>query len=209
MHAVRNIQARFLSYFLCSLFAFTYAAMPRCRGHLTNASAILPTLILSIKQKINRELKNKNIKLVWTGIRKISEFYVTQSDKPSLYKESNRELSKRWAPDEPVHDCVALDIVSDYLVTLPCNTELEFICQNNGFPIYPVTETLICPEEWLFFYQLPVSRKKCIRPFIRSKNIDDAEETCLKSGSNIADLQDYFFLAYIHEYLEYSRFWIT
>ncbi|GIY80897.1 adhesion G-protein coupled receptor G6 [Caerostris darwini] len=141
-----------------------------------------------------QELKNKNIKLVWTGIRKISEFYVTQSDKPSLYKESNRELSKRWAPDEPVHDCVALDIVSDHLVTHPCNTELEFICQNNGFPIYPVTETLICPEEWLFFYQLPVSRKKCIRPFIRSKNIDDAEETCLKSGSNIADLQDYFSL---------------
>ncbi|GFU45468.1 adhesion G-protein coupled receptor G6 [Nephila pilipes] len=138
------------------------------------------------------EFESKGINRIWIGIKKMSGFYLSSSYQPSLYKESVREWGKKWHDEEPVHDCVALDISLGHLITLPCSTELQFVCQNNGFPIYPVTETLSCPDDWLFIYHLPMNRKKCIKAFKRSKTIDDAEFTCWDLGSTVADLEDYF-----------------
>ncbi|GFR08937.1 adhesion G-protein coupled receptor G6 [Trichonephila clavata] len=139
-----------------------------------------------------QEFESKGINLIWVGIKKMSGFYLSLSDQPSLYKESFREWGKKWDDEEPLYDCVALDISAGHLVTHPCSTELEFVCQNNGFPVYPVTETLACPDDWVFVYHLPVNRKKCIKGFKRNKIIDDATETCSDLGSTVADLEDYF-----------------
>ncbi|GBN45897.1 hypothetical protein AVEN_187600-1 [Araneus ventricosus] len=137
------------------------------------------------------DFRRKGVELIWIGVRRISGFYVSLVEE-KLYKESTKHWGKKWAEDEPVHNCVALHLSAGHLVTRPCTTELEFVCQNNGFPVYPVAETLACPEDWLMFYQLPVTRKKCIKPFKRSKAVDNSLETCSKFDSNVAEYEDYF-----------------
>ncbi|KAG8200819.1 hypothetical protein JTE90_006399 [Oedothorax gibbosus] len=108
----------------------------------------------------------------------------------SKFKEKEKESESEKSLAIPVFDCVALDTSTGELVTLDCSTKLEFICENNGFPIYPVRETLACPDSWSFFYQLPFSRKKCIRAFT-SHSPSEAENTCLAHGSEIANTADY------------------
>ncbi|XP_055937332.1 uncharacterized protein LOC129966790 isoform X1 [Argiope bruennichi] len=139
------------------------------------------------------DFRRKGVDLIWIGIRRISGFYVSiAEEKP--YKESIKQWGKKWGEDEPFHDCVALHLSAGYLVTRPCATELEFVCQNNGFPVYPVVETLACPEDWFMFYQLPMASKKCIKPFKRSKAIDNSLETCSKYESNVAEDEVYYAL---------------
>ncbi|GBO35298.1 hypothetical protein AVEN_74352-1 [Araneus ventricosus] len=123
-----------------------------------------------------------------------------------IHRENGDNNSLGWAKGEPVHDCVALDIASGNLITLPCATELAFVCQNTGFPVYPVSGTLACPNNWLFYYHSPMTREKCIRPFSfhPETSFMDQSEACSNIGGTVADTADY-----TNSYNYFSRLNIT
>ncbi|GBO05404.1 hypothetical protein AVEN_264005-1, partial [Araneus ventricosus] len=107
---------------------------------------------------------------------------------------NNSEQAPQWEVDEPIHECVALNISSGHLVTQKCDTELEYVCQNFGFPVYPISKSLACPKEWLLFYQLPVGNLHCIKLFAGPANgpgVLNETSTCLELGSRVANLQDF------------------
>ncbi|CAL1269308.1 unnamed protein product [Larinioides sclopetarius] len=150
------------------------------------------------------DFKKEGVNLVWIGIRKLDGFYTSLSNYPCLFKESDRERGMQWANNEPIYDCVALDILSRKLVTRSCSTQLAFVCQNNGFPIYPVANTLACPEDWLLFYHADMEEdkgrkknivmKNCIRAF---KRIDQyTEQACSNIKSTKVDDDGYYITLY-------------
>ncbi|CAL1285037.1 unnamed protein product [Larinioides sclopetarius] len=148
---------------------------------------------------------------VWIGIKRTSSRtseskYFRISNYPELFTENGDDNSVGWAKGEPVHDCVALDIASGNLITLPCATELAFVCQNTGFPVYPVSGTLACPRSWLFYYHSPMIREKCIRPFSfhPETSFMDQTEACSNIGGIVADTADY-----TNSYNYFSRLNIT
>ncbi|GBM80750.1 hypothetical protein AVEN_96416-1 [Araneus ventricosus] len=105
------------------------------------------------------DFKKEGVNLVWIGIRKLSGFYTSLSNYPSLFKESDGERGMQWADDEPIYDCVALDISSGKLVTRSCSTQLAFVCQNNGFPIYPVSNKMKAGQEEMRVAQAGLEQK--------------------------------------------------
>ncbi|GBO23453.1 hypothetical protein AVEN_260056-1, partial [Araneus ventricosus] len=123
-----------------------------------------------------------------------------------IHRENGGNNSLGWAKGEPVHVCVALDIASGNLITLPCATELAFVCQNTGFPVYPVSGTLACPNSWLFYYHSPMTREKCIRPFSfhPETSFMDQSEACSNIGGTVAVTADY-----TNSYNYFSRLNIT
>ncbi|KAF8763738.1 Adhesion G-protein coupled receptor G6 like protein [Argiope bruennichi] len=143
------------------------------------------------------DYKKEGINLIWIGIQKLSGYYTSLSNYPSLFKESNEVWGRQWAGGEPIYDCVALDISTGNLVTRSCSTRLEFVCQNNGFPVYPIANTLACPEGWLFYYHIDMDMKKCIRVFKRRDYRQDTEEECKKIGATAAEVDGYIEL-YAH-----------
>ncbi|KAF8764008.1 hypothetical protein HNY73_022131 [Argiope bruennichi] len=148
---------------------------------------------------------------VWTGIKRTPNgtfrgFYLKTSNYPELFTEDTDDDGfDQWAKGEPVHDCAAWIIESGHLITLPCETKLEFVCQNTGFPVYPVSGTLACPQSWLFYYHSPVTSKKCIRPFsFHPGTFMDQSEACSNIGGTVADIA-----VYLMSYNYLSRLNIT
>ncbi|KAF8788438.1 hypothetical protein HNY73_009937 [Argiope bruennichi] len=103
--------------------------------------------------------RNESIDIIWIGIRKKLGFYIVEAPVESVLKNASA-LGFGWEAEEPLHECVALNISSGRLVTRDCYNEHEYICQNAGFPVYPISNSLACPKEWLFYYQY--LRKDCI-----------------------------------------------
>ncbi|GBM61214.1 hypothetical protein AVEN_241593-1 [Araneus ventricosus] len=131
------------------------------------------------------------LSLIWIGIRKRLGFYTVRAPVEYVFKiKNNSEQVLEWGNEEPVHDCVALNISSGHLVTQNCYTNLEYVCQNFGFPVYPVSKSLACPKEWLFFYQRQVGMLNCIQVF-KSQPGRNAAATCLELRSQVADLRDF------------------
>ncbi|GBM99274.1 hypothetical protein AVEN_80606-1 [Araneus ventricosus] len=134
--------------------------------------------------------RNRGVGLIWIGIRKRLGFYTVRAPVEYVFKPwSSTEVAREWEAKEPIHECVAFNIYSASVVTRNCTTELEYVCENFGFPVYPVSKSLACPKEWLFFYQRKFGKSNCIKLFqTRGRN---ATATCLELGSQVADLRDF------------------
>ncbi|GBM76697.1 hypothetical protein AVEN_196961-1, partial [Araneus ventricosus] len=138
------------------------------------------------------ELRQRDVDLIWIGIRKKLGFYIAEAPVEYVFKESKKApMGLMWKDGEPIHECVALHIYSGYLVTQNCSTELEYVCKNYGFPLYPVSKSLACPRDWQFFYHLPMGSLPCIKVF-KSLPERNATATCLELGGQVTDVGDFY-----------------
>ncbi|GBM04012.1 hypothetical protein AVEN_99205-1 [Araneus ventricosus] len=168
------------------------------QAHESCISEFSYILTMDINSSMVEDLIERGIDFIWTGIIYDKGFYVSISNhnQQRLFKESDQEWGQKWAENEPIHECVSLNIVSGTLVTRTCDTQLAYVCQNNGFPlpIYPITISLACPKDWFFFYLVPLTEKHCVKPFkANSASTDSTEgkEFCLKIAEDVAQNKDY------------------
>ncbi|GBM80830.1 hypothetical protein AVEN_33436-1 [Araneus ventricosus] len=89
------------------------------------------------------DFRNRGVNLIWLGIRKRLGNYIVEGNVEHVFNlwTSNYQGWK-WEGKELSHDCFAFNISSGYMVTQNCNTELEYVCENFGFPVYPLSKNL-------------------------------------------------------------------
>ncbi|CAL1268778.1 unnamed protein product, partial [Larinioides sclopetarius] len=152
-----------------------------------------------IPKSLFEDFRKRGVNLVWIGIKKRLEFYTVRAPMEYVFKAwNNSERAPDWEEGEPIHECVAMNISSGLLVTRDCDTELEYVCLNFGFPVYPVSKSLACPKKWLLFYQRQFGKLNCIRLFkTLGRNTTAA---CLEQRSQVTDLQEFLdFYSYMSQ----------
>ncbi|XP_035222353.1 uncharacterized protein LOC118195202 isoform X2 [Stegodyphus dumicola] len=91
------------------------------------------------------KLQEKDVKIMWIGIRREAGFYIKRHPKPELFQESTK-WGFKWEDIELEHDCVALNVTSGLLFTLPCSKPLMFTCQSLDTEPYP-EKSIICEDD--------------------------------------------------------------
>lgn len=130
--------------------------------------------------------------LIWIGIRKIAGFYSWVTFTPRIFRlKSYPSWGNKWSSEnEPIHDCVALNIKTGDLETRPCSLSLPYMCMNQGLSTVPMT-TPLCPPEWKFTYVLDSERgSSCFRRFERKK-YSDALQECGRQNGSLINRDDY------------------